>query len=243
MCWLTDLYTLQDEYGNIDRSIDDFFRQSEDEYFKVVYSYHNHFIEERNFNTIPFADADEKQFLARFLFNQLKRVPKYLDKIKQQLADEIKDMNDIEKKTFINVAMANAAEKPVPDKLRSALDYLLEKSWSLHLISDVNKKFITSDCPVTLMNNDGIGRDETEILFPLNERMALLLHKVPGVPDVRVASSRSPLNHHFIREINLKIAYSAHRYIFSSCEPLLCSIKNTLINLRKGIDCKKHNIK
>ncbi len=242
ICYANKLYDLQDENGSENKALDDFFRDTEDHYSKIAFQLYQTFVANKEMLSAPFSD-DLKTYFCRFILNQWKRVPKFYERMKFGLGRVIEDIDKKLSKDFLNRSIAEIAEGVIDDKFKSGMEYLFEKKWALFVIRDENKRFITTDNPVVLLNSDGLANDETEIVFPINEKLLLHLNTNNKFQQVEVVSNRHPkLNHDFLREVNIKIASECLRYVISSSKDLLKSITTDLQMLKKGAGLRRYRI-
>lgn len=240
LCNSTEFYTIKYPDGTINRTLDDFFKETENSISQFIYDYYNHFFIEKRYNDLPFGLNNEKEFFARYLLNQIKRTPKQIEWVEQTIGHKLKpDMTTDERKAYYLEILSSAGEGILGDGFSSMIDIFMQKNWSLLLIED-NKRFISSDHPVFLMEEKGFALDKTEICFPLNEKMAILLHKWREKKPLILISKKRNLNKKFVRQINFRTALNAHRFFYASDKAMVISIVKTIKNKDKF--AKKYNL-
>jgi Protein of unknown function (DUF4238) len=245
ICQINKFYDIKDENGNEDKSIDDFFKETESLYIKTTSGLFTKYYVNRERNGLPFEDLELKKVFSRFILNQFKRVPKFIEGMKKQFDEKYAPVSDFigDRQDFFNKTMATIGEGQIDPEFKPGVQYILEKKWSLFVIIDDNKKFVTSDNPVVLLGSDGLANAETEIVFPINEKMLIHMHSQNPYQPLEIISSKHPkLNHAFIREINMKIAVESFRYIMCSNEYLLRSLIFDYELSKQGVGLRKYRI-
>ncbi len=240
VCCSHDFYSLFDEQGNEDRSIESYFGKIEESYSNISHSYYKHYIVHKNYFDVPFSVENERIFMTNYLLYQMKRTPQFYERIKVEIGDDLHGLNEQEMKTALNIIMFNLGNKPINDGVKTGHEYLNAKYWTIFIIADKKDRFLTSDAPVVLFENNGIALDETEISFPINEFIVLHLHKIPSFKPVEIISSNSRINHQFVREMNVKRIFNATRFIFGSDEEMLMSCVNEYKEVMSGININKY---
>jgi Protein of unknown function (DUF4238) len=82
-------------------------------------------------------------------------------------------------------------------------------TWRI-LVSERSGHFLTSDNPAYFVAEQGIGREESEITFPLASDLALVADW-RGKPESLIVVRARPAQ---VREVNRRVAYGAERFVF-----------------------------
>ena len=88
--------------------------------------------------------------------------------------------------------------------------FFLAKAWAIHRCLALDRCFITSDNPVTILNYRGIGYDDTEIFFPLDPNTLL---SISGI-DMRLKVEGEKL----IDRANNIMASHSSRFLISKTQ-------------------------
>lgn len=225
-------YSIIHENGDKDTSIEDMFSHNESNMARISEILYREHISKVDFRCRLLESKSAKEALAYYVQLQLKRVPKYLRKTEEFLRNSGKFegenvVHNWKNLSMIDVGEGNHGHPPF-------YEFFLRKNWTLHCILDPRKKFISSDAPVSFYNTMGLAKDNSEIWFPINQK--ILLHIFEPGTNVKVSyliPHRYASQNAMIDFINTSIAQQADRYFFSSSEVFLKSIsKRVDFNLK-----------
>jgi hypothetical protein len=220
-------YSIIDENGEKDTSIEDMFSHNESNMARISEILYREHISKMDFRCRLLESKSAKEALAYYVQLQLKRVPKYLRKTEEYLRNSGKFegenvIHNWKNLSMIDVGEGNHGHPPF-------YDFFLKKNWTLHCILDPRKKFISSDAPVSFYNTIGLAKDNSEIWFPINQK--ILLHIFEPGTNVKVSyliPRKSVSQNAMIDFINTSIAQQADRYFFSSSDVFLNSISKSV---------------
>lgn len=87
-----------------------------------------------------------------------------------------------------------------------------EATLSMHWVFLCSEKhqFLTSDNPIFFFANEGLGRPQSELTFPISSSVALWVTRQPGRKVGYVMSTPKE-----VREINRRTAFNSTRFVFS----------------------------
>lgn len=146
---------------------------------------------------------------------------------KEESPDDLMDLRTTANASRIDAAFRaiERAKRTYREELPATVQELVESPWpSLPVIASVQSMhwrliaapadhfFITSDTPAHHFSSLGLGTDDAELTVPLASD--LVLHGThQGSPGgvTRFVGKRA-----FVKEINRRIAFAAHRFVFSS---------------------------
>lgn len=192
----------------------------------------------------------EKETLSTYMVVMLKRVPRGLERAREQAPKVIESVFSNLKDDIIRLIREHPSKTDKLQKILQELPNLKTKyensfpmevwyknilpdtSTKLHmivpamtwtfLISDRQQPFITNDNPIFFFESIGIGKQESEITFPISNSIALWATWRTNVKEGYVVASNT-----VIREFNRRIASSATRYVYySQKEPWVINLIN-----------------
>jgi hypothetical protein len=164
-----------------------------------------------------------RESLAYYMSLQLRRVPKFRKPTEEYWRNEGNLKTEQEVQNWTNWSMVDVGEgnhEGVP----SFHEVLLKKNWRIYCILNPKKHFISTDAPFCLFNSDGIGNEETEIWFPVNKKILVVLSKVGKPLEVIGLNNRIEGHDRLIDFVNQSLAQQADRYVYSQSETFLRSI-------------------
>jgi hypothetical protein len=217
--------------GQVNNSIEEAFSHNEGNFARISRILYDEHIVKRNAKCRLLQNAAIKESLAYYISLQLRRVPKWLRPTEEFIRKKFNIKDEKELRTWVNWSMSDTGEGNYDQK--SFHDVLLNKNWTLFCIFNEQKKFISTDAPFSLFNSDGIGNDETEIWFPINNKMLLHMHR-PGINlQVVPLYTLTKKVDRLVDFMNSGIAQQFDRYLYSSSDVFLKSIvKGIDLNLR-----------
>ena len=99
-------------------------------------------------------------------------------------------------------------ENQRPQVSREVVDFLASMHWTF-VVAEGSSMFLTSDNPVFYTEGIGMGKRESELLFPLSTRVALWVTRIPISDDCAFYHARQFL----VREANKRTVRNATRYV------------------------------
>lgn len=183
----------------------------------------------------------DKEILSAYMVVMLKRVPRGLERTKSLFPQILEDTfarveKDIlrlikehpSKTRSLEAALLQlpsikaryANEFPTnvwydglkPDMTPQLLTILPAMTWRF-LTSDRGQPFLTNDNPLFFFESMGMGKPESEIMFPISSSIALL-----GTWQKNLVEGYFHATEPIIKEINRRTAYNASRYVYYSQE-------------------------
>jgi hypothetical protein len=156
----------------------------------------------------------------------LSRMPVIIDKVRNDLMAEI-DAMVIDDPTFHEKAESKRLEvtayidtlKADPpsslwydgfslDEITMSEEALLSMNWVF--LRGGNNQFLTSDNPVFFFPDEGLGRPQSELTFPISSSIALWATRLPRKQGLYMDASLS-----VVRQINARTAENSKRFMFS----------------------------
>jgi len=99
-------------------------------------------------------------------------------------------------------------ENQPPQISPEVVDFLASMHWTF-VIAEGSSMFLTSDNPVFYTEGIGIGKPESELMFPLSTRVALWVKRLPISEDCAFHHARQFL----VREVNKRTVRNATRFV------------------------------
>jgi hypothetical protein len=181
--------------------------------------------------------AEDRAALAKYIIvlwkrvpvakeRSLSRMPVLMDKVHEELMAEI-DAMVIDDPAFQEKAVSTRMEvtayintlKADPpaslwydgfglDEITMSEEALLSMNWVF--LRGGNNQFLTSDNPVFFFPDEGLGRPQSELTFPISSSIALWATRLPRTQGSYMDASLS-----VVRQINARTAAHSKRFVFS----------------------------
>jgi hypothetical protein len=176
---------------------------------------------------------NEKKIILEFIFYQIIRVPKYVDKLFSMIIPQFNQFNkedgvEQSKRELINDIKKYTFPKYF-DRAEEIISILSRKNWTFFILSKkLSTSFISSDNPVILSNSNlqspirgALIDPMTEISFPISKNIALALMEknVTYKYNYRIVD-----NIDYVKYINGLLLNNAYRFAYSNEEYLLSSL-------------------
>lgn len=141
------------------------------------------------------------------LIEQGNKYPSKINLVEKRRRELREQRNSKENEFIYDIWLANIP----PDKTPQSVDVLSQMTWRF-LLAENEQYFITSDNPLFFFPWMGIGKEHSEVAFPITKKIALW------------ATWRMDLNEGFfptrtqvVKEINRRTVSYSNQYIFSPC--------------------------
>jgi len=185
-------------------------------------------------------DEEDRQWLAKYIVVQWKRVPKARERTIARLPQAVQEVAatlnaeldallELQPDAHENVAslrdrlaqeMRRNLVSPGPEIWHNSIgihtsprvvDSLMSMNWLfLHTGESL---FLTSDNPVFFFEFEGIARPTSELTFPISNTIALWASR-----DKRLASQFIPASSQVVKEINRRTVFNSTRFVYSAID-------------------------
>jgi len=171
----------------------------------------------------------ERLIFLEFLYYQILRVPKYIDRLFVKGKIFLKELNKKHNYIQNDKEKINDLKKimfPILfDNIDEFVSIMNKRNWAFFIINkSINKYFVSSDNPVIIANSEfnvdrvGIIDSMTEVTIPISKNILLAIretyikHKI----ECHIINSIDIIN-----KINIKIKNNSTRFVYSELECLL----------------------
>jgi hypothetical protein len=171
----------------------------------------------------------DKLLFLEFLYYQIMRVPKYIDKLFINGVSFLKELNKKYNKVQTDKEMINDLKKimfpKLFDSVHKFISIMNKRNWAFFIIDkNINEYFISSDNPVIILNSKvnvekvGIIDPMTEISIPISKKILLSIREtfINYKLEYNIITSID-----CIRTINTIIKDNSMRFIYSGIEDSL----------------------
>jgi len=182
--------------------------------------------------------VEDKNEFSRYILAMIRRVPRHRERLYQEvLPDALEDtvsnwrstiqslMDDdrldsatysrrmaeidrIEREWKQDLPKGLKPENQLPQISPEVVDFLASMHWTF-VIAEGSSMFLTSDNPVFYTEGIGMGKPESELMFPLSTRVALWVKRLPISEDCAFRRARQFL----VRETNKRTIHNATRFV------------------------------
>lgn len=222
------LYSKINENNNYDHTLEKYFGDIENEVVSLIKDITNKVKKWNNTHNDFKFEMKEKILLILFAFWSIKKTPSIKEKLKEEILTKIKeDLGDYyshyssEISKFANNSSIDLITNLDGKNDLNMFEILFNKN--IHFIISANdSSFITTDNPVVVYNSkgsNGIIYNSSEIYFPLNHEILLMLHE--NGKEVKIFKVPSKKKQ---RELNNYIALNANEIIISKDKEYLIRI-------------------
>jgi hypothetical protein len=184
----------------------------------------------------------DKDVLSAYMVVMMQRVDRGLERMKEIAPEIIEQIfttlekqiqTDIEKNPSRRDALTKVlhelpilklkytAEFPIeiwyqnltPDGLPQIRAILPQMTW-VFFTADKKQPFLTNDNPIVFFEWEGVGKPNSEIVFPISSEIVLWATWRKNIVDNQYATAKEAI----IREINRRVVHSATKYVYYSIE-------------------------
>jgi hypothetical protein len=180
-------------------------------------------------NTIDKLTHKDKVILFEFIYYQILRVPKYIDKLIIKGIAFIKELNKKYNHKETEKEMVNYLKKTLFPKLfenvQEFIGIMNKRNLAFYIIDkNIDEYFISSDNPVIISNSEvnvnsvGIIDPMTEITIPISKNIILIIHEklIEYKLEYNLLNSIET-----IKNLNTLIKNNSMKFIYSSVERIL----------------------
>lgn len=182
--------------------------------------------------------VEDKNEFARYILAMIRRVPRHRERLYQEVLPDalentlsdwratiqsfmddgqldgvtysrrMSEIDRIEEEWKQDLPEDLMPENQPPQISREVVDFLASMHWTF-VIAEGSSMFLTSDNPVFYTEGIGMGKPESELMFPLSTRVALWVKRLPISEDCAFRHARQFL----VREANKRTVRNATRFV------------------------------
>lgn len=230
IAWKPYYYSKIDKDGNYQHFIEQEFSRLESLVSTLIRKIDKNVRNIRRKRKIELLTEEDRILLIHFIFWHMKKVPSNIDTIYENVKEIYTEFSEKYNESFTEAEIKNQT-LDVMMKLGSGEKFdfikaLSQKDFRIVWLSSDESSFITTDTPVNRFNKtnkNGIGIESTEIYFPLNQRILLLLHGYGNKYQFEKAYDRKRLY-----QLNRFVASNAKYFIITRDKEYMIKILNDL---------------
>jgi hypothetical protein len=184
-------------------------------------------------------DQKDKEILSEYMAVMMKRVPKGLQRLEEMAPSTSKKLYADLAEELSQIALANPEKKEIVKRRIKEIETILKKYskdppkdiwldnipperspkvvaalngmiWRF-LVSKPESEFLTSDNPLFFFTSIGIGKPNSEVLFPIAKNIALWATWKTHLPEGYIQATTQA-----VKEMNRRTVSNATRYVFKS---------------------------
>ncbi len=184
-------------------------------------------------------DQKDKEILSEYIAVMMKRVPKGLQRLEEMAPSTSKKLYADLAEELSQIALANPEKKEIVKRRIKEIETILKKYskdppkdiwldnipperspkvvaalngmiWRF-LVSKPESEFLTSDNPLFFFTSIGIGKPNSEVLFPIAKNIALWATWKTHLPEGYIQATTQA-----VKEMNRRTVSNATRYVFKS---------------------------